>query len=626
MPPRSLWLTGLLICLIGLPSFAEAQGKDKGKSKGESQRSEHRSQGRSERSRPSPSANQDRGRSAPKPQPSASPRAKQAPGARPSQPFSRPSRGEVQGPSRNTKPSRTPASFDGMRQRIESNAKRGNPGLNVPNRPDRPNAKPERIQVNRPDFNRDNNRSRPGNGDRQMPKDVRDVFQRNQPADRNRPDAGRGQTPGRPDKGATPSLQDRLRDMRENPRGPSNNRFQPGNMDDIRNRLRDLNRGQDSKLPKPSDRNRGPQAERDNSPRRPDMENRDRPDFSKRPPIGDRPGANRPNGNRPDNNQLGNRKPNVRPDFDWRDRSQRDPKFRENLQEVQRRGSLDRDKIRNQLVTAEKHNRDHGGHYDRHPNGKFDRNWDGRWGKNDWHHVPNNWYRHASNVRNNSYRHFHYGWNNNWRPNNRYLNNWFFFTYTPRPGYWWSWGSPYRLSTCGFWGSYPTYPVYYDYGTTVVYDTQYIYVQDEPIATREQYALQAIALANEGRQQLQSRPPIQGNGSPEDWLPLGVFVLTDTETGDGSIYLQLAVDKDGLIAGTYYNATTGNSLPIWGKVDPATQRVAWMIGETSSTVMETGIYNLSQEASSVLVHYGTQRDETWMLVRLPEDRDENQLP
>ncbi|RCS52682.1 hypothetical protein DTL42_07530 [Bremerella cremea] len=513
-----------------------------------------------------------------------------------------------------------------MRQRIESNAKRGNPGLNVPNRPDRPNAKPERIQVNRPDFNRDNNRSRPGNGDRQMPKDVRDVFQRNQPADRNRPDAGRGQTPGRPDKGATPSLQDRLRDMRENPRGPSNNRFQPGNMDDIRNRLRDLNRGQDSKLPKPSDRNRGPQAERDNSPRRPDMENRDRPDFSKRPPIGDRPGANRPNGNRPDNNQLGNRKPNVRPDFDWRDRSQRDPKFRENLQEVQRRGSLDRDKIRNQLVTAEKHNRDHGGHYDRHPNGKFDRNWDGRWGKNDWHHVPNNWYRHASNVRNNSYRHFHYGWNNNWRPNNRYLNNWFFFTYTPRPGYWWSWGSPYRLSTCGFWGSYPTYPVYYDYGTTVVYDTQYIYVQDEPIATREQYALQAIALANEGRQQLQSRPPIQGNGSPEDWLPLGVFVLTDTETGDGSIYLQLAVDKDGLIAGTYYNATTGNSLPIWGKVDPATQRVAWMIGETSSTVMETGIYNLSQEASSVLVHYGTQRDETWMLVRLPEDRDENQLP
>jgi len=175
------------------------------------------------------------------------------------------------------------------------------------------------------------------------------------------------------------------------------------------------------------------------------------------------------------------------------------------------------------------------------------------------------------------------------------------------------------LSTWSFWGSYPSYPVYYDYGSTIVYDTQYIYVEEEPIATREQYALEAIALANEGRKILQSRPPTQGNGNPDDWLPLGVFVLTDTQSGEGDIYLQLAVDKQGLLAGTYYNATTDTSLPVWGKVDPESQRAAWLIGESSGTVMETGIYNLSQEAASVLVHYGTQRDETWMLVRLPED-------
>ena len=325
-------------------------------------------------------------------------------------------------------------------------------------------------------------------------------------------------------------------------------------------------------------------------------------------------------GERPDGNRQVDHSRHVRPDFDWRNRAQQDPQFRKRLEDLQRRGSLDRDKIRDELVNVDRRHRDRDGHRDRHRDGNWDKNWDGRWDKHDRHHVPNDWYRHARNVRNNSWRHFHYGWNNHWRPNNRYLKNWYFTTYWPRPGYWWSWGSPYRLSTWGFWGNYTRTPVYYDYGSSIVYDTQYIYVQEEPVATREQYALEAIALANEGRKQLQSRPPVDGNGSPDDWLPLGVFVLTETETGEGNIYLQLAVDKDGLIGGTYYNAKSGTSLPIWGKVDPESQRAAWAIGETSTTVMETGIYNLSQEAASVLVHYGVQRDETWMLVRLPEDQ------
>lgn len=152
-----------------------------------------------------------------------------------------------------------------------------------------------------------------------------------------------------------------------------------------------------------------------------------------------------------------------------------------------------------------------------------------------------------------------------------------------------------------------------------MYDTQYVYVQDEPIATREQYALQAIALANEGRNVLKNRPPVAGQGNPEDWLPLGVFVLTQTDSGEGDIYLQLAVDREGLLAGTYFNANSGNSLPVWGKVDPATQRAAWLIGDSSATVMDTGIYNLSQDVSTVLIHYGVQRQETWLLVRLPEE-------
>ncbi|MFN3150727.1 hypothetical protein [Bremerella sp.] len=475
-------------------------------------------------------------------------------------------------------------------------------------------------------------------------------------------------------------------------------RFRPGDASDIRSRLEALNRGNSTARPslpdrvnqdRPSsaDRDGRPTIDRDSLPmNRPDRDrpeadrpgprpgNRDQSDRDGRPAIDrdslpinrpdrERPGAELPGprpGNRdqvdqdrpgrgPNADDPGRNRPGqdvanpdsnrdqVRPDFDWKDRANRDPQFRQQLDEVRRRGTLDDDAIRDRLANVEDRfrngNRDdrggdrdgnRGDRDDRRGDWDRDRDWDGRWDDRHRRHVPDNWYRHAFNVRHHHHHdRFGYGWNNRWYPNNRYLSSWYFHTYRPRPGYWWTWCSPYRLSNWSFWGSYPSYPVYYDYGSTIVYDTQYIYVEEEPIATREQYALEAIALANEGRKILQSRPPTQGNGNPDDWLPLGVFVLTDTQSGEGDIYLQLAVDKEGLLAGTYFNATTDTSLPVWGKVDPQSQRAAWLIGESSSTVMETGIYNLSQEAASVLVHYGTQRDETWMLVRLPEDEVTN---
>ncbi|QDU78248.1 hypothetical protein Pan97_53320 [Bremerella volcania] len=447
-------------------------------------------------------------------------------------------------------------------------------------------------------------------------------------------DGGSGQPSGNRGSDASPS---------RTPSTDLRNRFRPGDASDIRDRLRELNRGDANARPALPDRG---SQDRSNS-----TDRDGRPNFDREALPWNRPGSNRPDGDRlnsdrpgsgpGDRDQADRNRPDrgsserdadrnhARPNFDWRDRATRDPQFRNQLEDVRRRGTLDDDAIRDRLANVENRFRD-GNRGDRDGNrdgrrGDWDRdrNWDGRWDDNHRRHVPDDWYRHARNVGHHHHDRFAYGWNSRWYPNNRYLNNWYFHTYRPRPGYWWTWCSPYRLSTWSFWGSYPSYPVYYDYGSTIVYDTQYIYVEEEPIATREQYALEAIALANEGRKILQSRPPTQGNGNPDDWLPLGVFVLTDTQSGQGDIYLQLAVDKQGLLAGTYYNASTGTSLPVWGKVDPQSQRAAWLIGESSSTVMETGIYNLSQEAASVLVHYGTQRDETWMLVRLPEDEVTN---
>jgi hypothetical protein len=90
--------------------------------------------------------------------------------------------------------------------------------------------------------------------------------------------------------------------------------------------------------------------------------------------------------------------------------------------------------------------------------------------------------------------------------------------------------------------------------------------------------------------------------------------------------VQLAVSKEGIIAGTFYNGTTDEGRPIEGMVDQESQRAAWKLadGTNPEVVMETGIYNLTQEETSALVHFGPEKTQTWLMVRLPEAQGENQ--
>ena len=59
-------------------------------------------------------------------------------------------------------------------------------------------------------------------------------------------------------------------------------------------------------------------------------------------------------------------------------------------------------------------------------------------------------------------------------------------------------------------------------------------------------------------------------------------------------------------------------------MDKDTQRVAFRIGESDQIVVETGLYNLTQEQAPVLVHFGADKVENWLLVRLeaPEKEEE----
>ncbi len=159
-------------------------------------------------------------------------------------------------------------------------------------------------------------------------------------------------------------------------------------------------------------------------------------------------------------------------------------------------------------------------------------------------------------------------------------------------------------------------PVYYNYGSggTVYYEGNTVYVNGEEYGTAEQYYQEAEKLAD-------SVPKMEDDEAEKiEWLPLGVFALTSEDVNASHMYLQLAVSKKGIISGTFYNETTGATHPIEGMVDEKTQRAVWKTADGTNTnvVMETGIYNLTQDQAEVLVHFGPEKTQTWTLVRLKE--------
>jgi hypothetical protein len=185
---------------------------------------------------------------------------------------------------------------------------------------------------------------------------------------------------------------------------------------------------------------------------------------------------------------------------------------------------------------------------------------------------------------------------------------------------------PYRWATWGAltgwfgWGSGGS-NYYYDYGRDVYYDDGYVYYGDEQAASSEQYAEQAMTIADAGVQELDQASE-DDTADQTEWMSLGVFALTNAEKGDATMYLQLAVSKDGTIAGTYFNSSTDQTQTVQGSVDKKTQRAAWTVGDNGQTVLEAGIYNLTKDETPVLVHFGTEKTQQWLLVRLEDPEKE----
>ena len=331
--------------------------------------------------------------------------------------------------------------------------------------------------------------------------------------------------------------------------------------------------------------------------------NGNRPGRPNRPGDGNRPGiGNRPgDGNRPGQGNRPNRPNNIGNDINL------------NINNRPTWANIDNNRfnnINNQWRDNIVNRPDRGNWYNNHRD-RYD-HWHG-WGNN----VRDHWghhHHHGDWFRGDWWNHHHHGWGG-WHYHNHYHNHgwnyWWTVPTVAAVSSWFTWQAP-----AAVWQQ----PVYYDYGQggNVYYENNTVYVDGDELCSADEYAQTAATLAT-------VEPPANEEEAEQmEWMALGTFAVSSNENeSEPSRVIQLAVSKTGIISGTLYNTQTDEAQTVQGQVDKDTQRVAVRIGESDKIVVETGIYNLTQDEAPVLVHYGTEQTENWLLVRLDEpDSDE----
>lgn len=234
-------------------------------------------------------------------------------------------------------------------------------------------------------------------------------------------------------------------------------------------------------------------------------------------------------------------------------------------------------------------------------------------------------------INNSNYNNFGNLFTPNWYGNS-WRNSYFWGYQTPSAHFWWNAATTANLNNWLGWTAAAAQPMYYNYGSNVAYTDGTVYVDQQPVANADSYIAQAMSLAQAGIDALNTVAQTnaaaaaavtsQPSAAPPaytgpEWMPLGVFALSPDEKTEPTMFLQLAVSKDGVIGGTYENTATNQSKNVAGKVDKASQRAAWGVTDgNQEMVMEAGIFNLTQPQTPVLVHWGKDKTQTWLLVRM----------
>lgn len=194
----------------------------------------------------------------------------------------------------------------------------------------------------------------------------------------------------------------------------------------------------------------------------------------------------------------------------------------------------------------------------------------------------------------------------------RDYNNWFdrdFFDRHHVHGDYWgtgaNWWRPAAWATLATWGAWNwATPYYYD-------DSGYAY----PLSSAESiYPYSTTTIQT-------PQSPQEFTSSGDDWLPLGVFAVANN--ANAAVYtnrfIQLAINRNGEIAGVLYNSSTDAAQDLTGMVDSNSQLAYWSMDDRiDSPIASTGIYNLTEDQTPINVHFADGSEQTWTLVRLQQ--------
>ncbi len=105
---------------------------------------------------------------------------------------------------------------------------------------------------------------------------------------------------------------------------------------------------------------------------------------------------------------------------------------------------------------------------------------------------------------------------------------------------------------------------------------------------------------------------------PSQWLALGVFALAQNDQTEPTTLIQLSVNKQGQINGSYYDLVSDNGTPVGGQLDVDKQKAAWTVGETSKNVFATSVDTLTGDSGPVTLHLSNGDTQDWNLIRLKQ--------
>ena len=110
-------------------------------------------------------------------------------------------------------------------------------------------------------------------------------------------------------------------------------------------------------------------------------------------------------------------------------------------------------------------------------------------------------------------------------------------------------------------------------------------------------------------------PPIADDA---EWMPLGSFELKLSGQTVATRAVQLAVNRQGVIRGTYYDMAADSVKEVMGAVDKETLRASWTIGEAGQVVYEISLDSLSSPEGQLTVRYANGQTAIWRTSPMPQ--------